>query len=688
MFRPVNDRNHSPIPVHRIGHALAGVALAIGLVGCAVERVLPPAASDMVQAFGTRLDPSWRFEGAQVAATEVRLSVCRGGGANACVRVVLSDPAGFCDGRRAGPWCATFPDGPPVEPVLAALALETNDPWVAAPGSRHTGIQARWILPAGVALVLILVVGIALGVVRARRRRQDPAGCGCPVGAALRAPAVAVGLLVLSLAFLALTVEAGVRVWYWGSASRVQGIFDLYGVGGSTMAGEPYDPHVSPPLLVAARFDGRILGRDMRVHNLGQRGWSAYSQSVLLQRRVRHRDPTVPGAVLIYTGHNEGPLPDRPDAPSPLAAFLEQHSLAVRELLRLRPELRPPNTLGRFEWTLRRMVRTARDAGLTPILATAAANEATIEPNVRDDSVTSAVRRRLAAGEALEAAGRWTEAAATYLDGVPSDDVAWGLLAYRAARCLRRAGDTAGATELFGRVVATDPRTRFGRTTPAQNAVIRRVADEEGALLVDAEKRLRRAVPDRILDDRLFADGHHPNLAGYRVLAAGFAEALSETTGSPTMRALATDAEVCRVLACPPRDLPAPRLDAALWLLASSVRHPAPRDRLALARTHLEAALAQDPDDPRAWFTLAVTDAAQRGGLLWEDSDLQRILAAGINFGGRPCLPADARDEWLARFAEIGVAPGILDGLQRTSSPGFPRTCEPVLRDDVDAGTR
>lgn len=643
---------------------LAALSLAVLFWGCATDRVLPPGAADAVQAFGRRLGPEWRLQGAELAQREARLVVCRVDDPSACTAVVLSDPKANCPGHRAGPWCATFEGGRRIDEVEQALAVGEEDPWILVDGGTRSPPWWAWVAGAGLG-----AVGVAGAWVGMRRRHRGSARWS-PRQVA-RAVAGAAGLAAFTIGGSALLLEGGVRTWYRFSASRAEGVFDLYGAGGSTMAGEPYDPHVSPPLLVAAAFDGRILGREVRVHNLGRRGWSAYSQSVLLDRRLRHRDPTVPGAVLIYTGHNEGSIHDGADTPSPLMARLERHSLAFRELLRLRPDLRPPNTLRRFEWTLRRMVETARAAGLVPILATAASNEASIEPNVPRDAVTPETHRRLAAGQALEAAGRWSDAADAYLEGVAPDDAAWGLLAYRAAGCLRNTGEAAAATALFGRVVATDPRTGFGRTTPAQNAVIRRVAEDEGVPLVDVEEALRQSVPDRILDDRLFVDGHHPNLAGYRILAEGFAAALAAATRAPRTRAIGTDDDVCRLLACPPRDLLEPHMNAALWLLASSARHPAPRDRLALARGHVEEALARNPDDPGAWFTLAVIDAAQRGALLWEESDLQRLLAAGINFGGRPRPPAGEHAEWMARFEGIGVSPAILEGLRRSSAPEF-----------------
>jgi tetratricopeptide (TPR) repeat protein len=660
---------------------LAAFAAMGGPAGCARDRVLPPRAAEAVRAFAGRLGPGWRLDRAELQQREVRVVLCPAGAGAACRNLVLSDPTRRCPGDRIGAWCATFADGPIPDDVLRALEGPGDDPWMVPDGApRHVRADAwPWIAGAGAATFAGLLIW------RARRRHAGRPGRG----ARRLRPVLRVGGVLLAsaatLAALGLAAEFGVRAWSrLATPPAAPDGYDLYAVGGSTMAGEPWEPHVSAPLLVRAAFDGRLDGRAIRVHNLARKGWSAYAQSVLLERTVRGRDPALPGALLVYTGHNEGRV-HAGDAPPPaIVAWLDENALAFRELARALPRLRPANTLARFEQTLTRIVRTARTAGLVPIVATAASNEAGVEPNVPPGAITAGIRARLDAGRRLEDAGRLAEAASAYLDGIDRSDPGWPLSAYRAAGCLRRDGDVAGANALYAKVLEADPRTRFGRATPAQNEAVRRVAAREGVPLVDAEALFRDAVPDRVLDARLFADGHHPNLAGQRVLAAGFAGALAAVVGAPPPPPLARDEDVCRVLACPPRDLSAPFLNAATWLLASSVQHPDPRDRLALARANLEAAAARDPDDPRVRFALALTHAALRGALLWDDDDLERLPGLGIAFGGRPCLAPDQRDAWLARFAGIGVPPDVLAALRRASDPATGRGCDPVLRDDAD----
>ena len=203
--------------------------------------------------------------------------------------------------------------------------------------------------------------------------------------------------VAFALLALLVLVEPGYRIYRW---ARHHGgdttAFDLYAVGGSTMAGVPYasgpSSRFSTPRIIARMFNEEIGGRPIAVHNLAEQGHSIYPQWVALARTVEHRDPRVPGAVLIYTGENEGFGPGSEDPPeSGLRAWMETtlvpRSPLVRDVmfeLARKDVLRRRRSFDNFERYLRRTVETARAAGLTPILGPFVSNIAGVEPNCSD----------------------------------------------------------------------------------------------------------------------------------------------------------------------------------------------------------------------------------------------------------------------------------------------------------------
>ena len=83
--------------------------------------------------------------------------------------------------------------------------------------------------------------------------------------------------------------------------------FEIYGVGESTMVGQPYAARISIPLLLDYMFDGRIDGREIVVKNLAESSVPTYSQAIAFELVMAARGERVPGVVLIISGHN--PLP-------------------------------------------------------------------------------------------------------------------------------------------------------------------------------------------------------------------------------------------------------------------------------------------------------------------------------------------------------------------------------------------
>ncbi len=114
-------------------YATKTIAVALALVGpgslaeAAADpvRVLPPTAAPALQRAFERTEPRLVIEDAFIDVDRVDARVCpQDDDRGACFAIHLGDPLRGCDQRPVGPWCLSYPEGPPDDPALVD-ALET-----------------------------------------------------------------------------------------------------------------------------------------------------------------------------------------------------------------------------------------------------------------------------------------------------------------------------------------------------------------------------------------------------------------------------------------------------------------------------------------------------------------------------------------------------------------------------------
>jgi len=431
-------------------------------------------------------------------------------------------------------------------------------------------------------------------------------------------------------------------------------------MGESTMAGAPFEERFSLPDLVASTLGGRMGDRPIVVHNLARSGWSIYPLLLELERAVAFRNSSLPGALLIYVGHNEGVLTDHEDpgwVASAERSALLGISWIVRDLfeyLQATGALPCPRGLPRYEKYLRRTIAQARRAGLLPVLFTLPSNLSGIEPGVRS---SPELLTALQQGDLLERSGQ-TEAALAHYWRM-ADEVRSGaaLLAYRAAHCEAALGQYGAARESFWKAVDTDTRETFGRATTAQNAAIREIAIAERVPLIDAVALFEAASANRILGNDLFVDGQHPNLRGYALLAAATARTLAPTD-APGEPAGTPAARVEDLVELTSQDLCRAFVKSGTWLLATAVHHPWPHDRMDLAEQNFEAASGRG-DDFSAYAGLALAQAA-RNGLLASDQHLAVLAATRPYYRDAITVPESDWNAVSLLLREFGTDPLVL----------------------------
>lgn len=476
--------------------------------------------------------------------------------------------------------------------------------------------------------------------------------------------------LAIILLVLPVAAEAIYRAaLFVGTRAPARGaVFDVYAVGESTMMGAHTRPKISIPALVAATFENRIGDRPVVVHMLARAGHPLYAQMIAFGEAAAFRDRANPGVMLLYSGHNEGDLRGIDAAgggPPGWYQRLERWSLLARWvrlalIVHVSPLFRGWQDLGSWEHELRTVIETAEDAGLVPMLATAAGNLSGIEPSFGGNDAERA-RAAIAAAllEQREIGCLRTESRCK--ERVPADADIAALLCYEAAKCAQASGDAGKAGELFWEAVDLDARKNWGRATRAQNALVRRLAAEYEIPLVDTVALLEQASPSGILGNDLFVDAQHPSLLGQVMIANAFAEAIANRFEVPIAKRFATEREARSAFDFTAEDESASHVLSTSWLLGMAAEHPWPNDALTLAEAHTRAAIALSPDYFTAWFNLAVVQAARQGGLLRDADALADLGRWNVFFGAAACVPPPDLDAALQKLRAMGADPDVVE---------------------------
>ena len=320
---------------------------------------------------------------------------------------------------------------------------------------------------------------------------------------------LAIILLVAPFAAEAI-YRAVLFVGTWHAAPR-GAVFDIYAVGESTMMGAHTRPKISIPALVAAMFGNRIGNREVVVHMLAKAGHPLYAQMIALGEATAFRDRDNPGVMLLYSGHNESELrgtADRAAVGQPgWYQRVERWSLFARYVRLSLISHVSPLFLGRrdlstYENELRTTIETASEAGLVPMLSTAAGNLSGVEPSFGGNDAERARASIEAALREQKDNGCVPTETRCKKRAQEDADIA-ALLCYEAAKCVQAGGDVGKARDLYWEAVDLDDRKNWGRATRAQNALISRLTAEYQIPLVDAVALLEKESPSGILGNEL-----------------------------------------------------------------------------------------------------------------------------------------------------------------------------------------
>jgi lysophospholipase L1-like esterase len=414
--------------------------------------------------------------------------------------------------------------------------------------------------------------------------------------------------------------------------------FRIFVIGDSSAAGHPYSTRYAFSTWLERHLRASLPGVDLEVVNAALAGYSSRRLVVAVEEIARHQ----PDLLIVYVGHNEwaerqyyghllsippalfrllewgyqtrlyavalglfeGLAPPAPptveddaatDARQMFAVIRDraggvaapsERELAYRDLL--------------YEQNLRRMADTIRAVGgrlafltlgqnLSDWAPGASSHRASLAPDERErfDAHHREGARLAAPADGCEPAlAEWERALA--IDGE------YALLHYDMARCQHRLRRLDPARAGYLRASDLD-RVPHGAPS-AYNALLRDLAREYGAVLVDVAALLERASGDRLVGDDLFDDFIHPNLRAHQRIGQAVFEALREAdlpVPKASFGAGVPDLPDPDALLASEPLLATQRLESRLFLCLVARRDYCESDARALAQREPDSAIAQ-----------------------------------------------------------------------------------------------
>lgn len=337
--------------------------------------------------------------------------------------------------------------------------------------------------------------------------------------------------------------------------------------GGSSAAGFPYGLGASLAGMLDQRLKMTFPNKHVEVVNTAMAAVNSYTLLDLADEIIDQQ----PDAVLIYAGHNEylgilgvGSNYTAANSQGTTLLFLKLKELRlfqliqqIYQLFQSSPEPKEQTADGKtsrtfmakvakhkniqlgdeiyltgqnqFRTNLGLLIKKYREAHVPVFVATIASNLADQKP-FSSPEISEENKSRLANLEAFNHKspqnGEFSRQLAELHTLAKDSDNA--MLNFRVARVHLAANKSEKALELFIRARDLD-QLRF-RAPSDTNSVIRDLAAQQHAILVDVEKRLTERSPNGIIGNNFMLEHLHLNVQGYFLLADTFYQALKQHT--------------------------------------------------------------------------------------------------------------------------------------------------------------
>jgi lysophospholipase L1-like esterase len=335
--------------------------------------------------------------------------------------------------------------------------------------------------------------------------------------------------------------------------------FRIFVQGGSSAEGYPYGYGASPAGMLQQRLQRTFPERRVEVVTTAMSAVNTYTL-LDFSREILEQHPDL---IVIYAGHNEylgllgvGSTFSAGHRRPLVLTFLALENVRLLQLgrralaaLRPRPATRDRHSLmqrvvaedrilygselyrrglEQYRANLTALLRRYREAGVPVFLGTVVSNERDRKPFISGPGPgadVAAWKRHFDAASEAFTSGDAASALAELDAAVAIDDLhAAGHFAR--GRVLESLGRYGEAREAY--LAAKDRDELRFRAPEAINEILRQVAAEQGAHVVEVQEAFHRAASHGIVGEDLMLEHLHPNLEGYFVLADAFYEALRE----------------------------------------------------------------------------------------------------------------------------------------------------------------
>jgi len=359
------------------------------------------------------------------------------------------------------------------------------------------------------------------------------------------------------------TREAGVEIWPVPfPADKAPETLRIFVQGGSSAAGWPYGFGASLAGMLQQRLQASLPERNIEVITTAMTAVNSYTLMDFADEIIAQQ----PDAVLIYAGHNEylgvlgvGSAVSAGRTRPVVLAYLALRDLRILQLLKhsylglttpaaaaeapaqsggtlMRRIVAKPHIAfdaplyhrgeAQFRDNLTVLLERYRDAGIAVFIGTLASNEKDLAPFaslLAEGTDAAAWRRHLETGIDALFDGD-TDLASTSLEEALALDDSAASVHFALGRLFEKQGEYAAARLAYLEARDRD-QLRF-RAPQSFNRIIRAVAAEQGAQVVEVEASLLDHAAHGIIGNELMLEHLHPNLGGYFLLADAYYQAL------------------------------------------------------------------------------------------------------------------------------------------------------------------